>query len=358
MANFSLHLLPEWAPQSKSLVSWPSLQGILGDDYEKLANATTEISAVAEGIAQFQPVTVLIPGHERYREAEEYFANIETPFPITLHQTEEKEMDIWLRDFAPGFAIRQDLRGGHSLVGLDWSFNGYGAKYRTTVTEFLTKRALQYSHIERIETSIVTEGGALETDGDGTRLVTESSIAKDDTNPGRSREYIEIELQRTLGVDKIIWIPGRKCIDSTDCDIDALVRFIRPGVLIISKPNETKESEWTTFYKEALKILSITTDAKGRLFEIIEVEEPDPETFPPGDGFADYRAMYSYVSYVLVNGGVILPQFGEPKHDAAAVCVMQSLFGNERGIFPVLIEDLPRLGSAIHRVTQGIPQFP
>lgn len=37
---------------------------------------------------------------------------------------------------------------------------------------------------------------------------------------------------------------------------------------------------------------------------------------------------------------------------------MQSLFGNERGIFPVLIEDLPRLGSAIHRVTQGIPQIP
>lgn len=115
--------------------------------------------------------------------------------------------------------------------------------------------------------------------------------------------------------------------------MDIWLRDFAPGFAIMSKPNETKESEWTTVYKGALGILSVTTDAKGRLFEIIEVEEADPETFPPGDGFEDYRAMYSYVSYVLVNGGVILPQFGEPKHDAAAVCVMQSLFGNERGIF-------------------------
>ncbi|PTB37560.1 hypothetical protein M441DRAFT_60750 [Trichoderma asperellum CBS 433.97] len=290
MAHFSLQLLPEWVPQSKSFVSWPSLQGILGDDYEKLANATTEISVVAEGIAHFQPVTVLIPGHERYKEAEEYFANIETPFPITLHQTEEKEMDIWLKDFAPGFATRQGFRGGHSLVGLDWSINGYGAKYHTTVIEFLTRRDLQHFHIERIETSIVAEGGVFETDGDGTLLVTESSITKDDINPGRSREYIDIELQRTLNVDKIIWIPGRKGIDSIDGHIDALVRFIRPGVLITNKPNETKEGERTTVYREALEILSVTTDAKGRLFEVIGVEEPDPETIPPGDGFEDYRA--------------------------------------------------------------------
>lgn len=358
MAHFSLHKLPEWAPQSRSLVSWPSLPGILQDDYEKLANATTEISVVAEGIAHFQPVTVLISGRKRYKEAEEYFDNIETPFPITLHRIDENMMDIWLRDFAPGFAVRQGPGRGHSLVGLDWNFNNYGVKQITTMTESFARRYLHDSHIERMETSIVAEGGALESDGNGTLLVTESSIINDNRNPGKSREYIEIELQRALGVDKIIWIPGRKGIDSTDCHIDALVRFIKPGLLIISKPNEIEASEWTSVYKEALEILSVATDAKGRRFEIIEVEEPDPEAFPPEGGFENNRAVYSYVSYVLVNGGVVLPQFGDPKHDAAAVRVMQQLFGNERGIFPVLIEELPRLGGSIHRVTQEIPHLP
>ncbi|KAL6904478.1 putative agmatine deiminase [Trichoderma evansii] len=338
MADFPLHCLPEWAPQSKSLVGWPSLQGILKDDYEKLANATIEISV-------------------RYKEAEEYFSNIETPFPITLHRTEEKETDIWLRDFAPGFAIRQGLGGGHNLVGVDWNFNGCGAKYPTSMIGSFARRYLQYSRIARIETSIVTEGGALETDGEGTLLVTESSIVNDTRNPGKSRENIEIELQRALGVEKIIWIPGRKGMDSTDFHIDGLVRFTRPGHLIISKPNGTKTIEWTAVYKEALEILSVATDAKGRPFEIIEIEEPDPEIFPPEGGFQNKRALYSYVSYVLVNGGVILPQFGDPKQDEIAAGVMQQLFGNERGIFPVLIEDLPRLGGGIHRVTQEISRL-
>lgn len=34
-------------------------------------------------------------------------------------------------------------------------------------------------------------------------------------------------------------------------------------------------------YEEALETLSSATDAKGRPFEILEVEEPDEECFEP-----------------------------------------------------------------------------
>ncbi|KAL7904570.1 hypothetical protein GGI35DRAFT_194992 [Trichoderma velutinum] len=356
MTDFDLRRLAEWHPQSRIILGWPGLGGILKEHPERLARATQEVSSIAQAIANFQSVTLAI-GNERYEEAELYFNEIDTPFKIVLHRIEGDSMDVWLRDFAPTFVVKKSAEGEASIVGLDWNFNGWGNKYPTPTTIEFAKTFLKDFQLKRIETSIVTEGGSLETDGDGTLLITESSIINDNRNPGKSREDIETELKRGLGVEKIIWIPGRQGIDSTDCHIDALVRFVRPGVLLISKANEVKPTEWTTVYEEALEILSSATDAKGRPFEILEVEEPDEDLFEDG-GFGDDRAVRSYVNYLLVNGGIILPQFGDPAHDAAAIRVAQTVYGDERRIWPVLIEELPRLGGGVHCTTQEIPVSP
>ncbi|KAL6794079.1 hypothetical protein J3E68DRAFT_450740 [Trichoderma sp. SZMC 28012] len=356
MSDFSLRRLAEWDPQSKTLLGWPGLEGTYKDYPERLARATLEVSSVAQAIAHFQGV-ILAVGSERYEEAELYFNEIDTPFKIELHKVEGDSMDVWLRDFAPTFVVKEPTKGEASIVGVDWNFNGWGNKHPTPTTVVFAKTFLKDFKIERIETSIVTEGGSLEIDGEGTLLITESSIINDNRNPGKSREEIEAELKRCLGIEKILWIPGREGLDSTDCHIDALVRFVRPGVLLISKANEVKPTEWTTVYEEALEILSSATDAKGRPFEIIEVEEPDEDLFE-GGGFEGDRAVRSYVNYLLVNGGIILPQFGDPSHDAAAIRVAQMLFGDERRIYPVLIDELPRLGGGVHCVTQEIPVSP
>ncbi|EJP61556.1 agmatine deiminase [Beauveria bassiana ARSEF 2860] len=262
-------------------------------------------------------------------------------------------MGMWLRDMAPTFVIKS---GNHSLVGLDWNFNGWGGKYPTPTTKNLTRKFLQDVSMDRIETSIVTEGGALEADGEGTLLATESSIINDSRNPGKNRQDVENELRRTLGAEKVIWIPGRVGVDATDGHIDALARFARPGVVLLSKANEFTPTDRTTIYEEALEILQSVTDAKGRPIEIIEIEEPDSELFSPDD-FDNHPSVRSYVNYVLVNGGIILPQFGDPAHDAAAIRAAQRVFGEERRICPVLIEELPLLGGGPHTATQEIPLF-
>lgn len=50
-------------------------------------------------------------------------------------------------------------------------------------------------------------------------------------NPGMNRDEIEQELRRLLGVEKVIWCPGRNNLDITDAHMDAEVRFVRPGVV-------------------------------------------------------------------------------------------------------------------------------
>lgn len=334
-------------------MGWPGLNGTLKDYPDRLARVTEEVSRIAESIATFQPVTVIV-GAERMEEAQTHFADIDTPFPITLQRIEGDSLDIWMRDFAPTFVIQFGPGAESSLVGLDFNFNGYGGRSLTPTDADLTRTLLRDMGINLKKTSIVTEGGSLETDGAGTLLLTESSIHNDNRNPGKSREDIEHELVRAFGVEKVIWIPGRKGIDSRDCHIDSLVRFARPGVLLLSKANEVKKTDWTVVYEEARDILSSATDAKGRPFDIVEVEEPDQELFD-GNGFDHIRPVRSYANFVLVDGAVILPQFGDPAHDAEAIRVAHRLFGDERRILPVHVEELPSLGGGVHSSTQEIP---
>ncbi|OAR02999.1 hypothetical protein LLEC1_03836 [Akanthomyces lecanii] len=347
MGNDSeLHRRAEGAPHKATILGWPGLEGILKDYPDRLSLATEEVSKIARAIAQFEPVTVIV-GDERFEEAEIYFADADMPFQIKVHRTE---------DFGPTFLVRKSEEDS-SLVGLDLNFNGWGDKYATPTTVGLAGTFLRDLSIERVETSISAEGGALETDGDGTLLVTDISIVNDNRNPGKSRQEIEDELLRTLGVEKVIWIPGRDSADPTACHVDALARFARPGVVLLSKANEAVESDRTITYKAALKTLGSATDARGRPFEIIEIEEPGAELFS-SEPFDNCTPVRSYVNHVLVEGAVILPQFGDPAHDAAAIGVVQRVFGNDRRIVPVLVEQLPLLGRGPHAAAQEIPMFP
>ncbi|KAM0279356.1 hypothetical protein ACHAQH_004621 [Verticillium albo-atrum] len=263
---------------------------------------------------------------------------------------EGADLDLWLRDYAPTFVVKQETGGKRTLTGLDWKFKGCGGKQATPTTRSLPKTLLDRLMFDRTETSITVEGSSLEVDGEGTLLITESSILNDNRNPGKTREQLEAELKRTLGVEKVSWIPGRKNIDATDCHIDALARFARPGLVLVSKPNEVEETEWTTLHKEALKVLRSATDAKGRPFDVVEVMEPGPETFSAPNP-KENRPVRSYLNFILVNRGVIMPQFGDQYLDAAAIDLIECI------VHPVLLEELPRLGGGIHRSTVELPRI-
>ncbi|KAH0597905.1 hypothetical protein MHUMG1_04277 [Metarhizium humberi] len=119
----------------------------------------------------------------------------------------------------------------------------------------------------------------------------------------------------------------------------------------------TKHRRPSTLAQHPFPALQPTT--KGRPFEILEVEEPDEECFePPPKGVDGDRPVRSYVNYLLVNGGVILPQLGDEAHDTAAIRIAQRAFGDERRICPVLIEELTLRGGGIHCCAQEIPMLP
>lgn len=89
------------------------------------------------------------------------------------------------------------------------------------------------------------------------------------------------------------------------------------------------------------------------------MEKTDEECFEPSPrGVDGDRSVRSYVNYLLVNGGFILPRFGDEAHDTAAIRIAQRAFGDERRIRPVLIEELTLRGGGIRCCAQENPMLP
>lgn len=350
----------EWDRHSGVIMAWPAAANdAYLDDKDGLKGVTKDISKIVEAVALFEPVTlVVVP--ERLKEAESKFKRTKnvTLLPVDGYA----KLDLWMRDMAPTFVVNDDDKDA-KLHAVDYNFNGWGNKYPTGTNNSLAGIIASKKNVPVVRSSLVTEGGSLEVDGDGTLLITESSVLIDNRNPCSNKTQIEEELYRTLGVDKIIWLPGRRNLEVTDGHVDGLVRFIAPGKVLLSRPSSTSDSGdvWAQVYQEAYDILASTTDARGRRFQITEVVEADIDELDIDghtrkdieSGKEDYPSL-TYVNYLVVNDGVIFPQFGDKKADKAALKVMEDLYPG-REVEPVYIYELPFYGGGIHCSTQEIP---
>lgn len=207
--------------------------------------------------------------------------------------------------------------------------------------------------VTRVVSAVRLEGGGIEMDGEGTFMAAESSVLVSSRNEGLTREEVEAELRRLLGVKKFLWIPGREGLDITDCHIDAEARFVRPGVVVCCKPHPSCEQVYWNIYHEMRDILDNATDARGRRLEIHDIEEPDPALIKgdvPGEEVAPAA---SYVNFYFVNGGLVIPAFGDAEADRKAFELLQRLVP-ERVVKQVQVNALPRTGGVLHCTTQQV----
>jgi agmatine deiminase len=234
---------------------------------------------------------------------------------------------------------------------VDFNFSGWGNKQEHPNDGKLARAILQKYGIERIETPIVAEGGSFETDGLGTLMVTESSVVNNNRNPGMSRDQVEEELKRALGVTKVIWLAGVRGKDITDAHVDCLTRFAAPGVVLLDQafPGSPADS-WSRSADQARTVFKDATDACGKSIEVIDLPEPDPDRITGrGDAFVS-----SYLNFYIGSKGVYLPRFGDERADDRAQQILKEHFP-DREIVPVKIDAIASGGGGIHCATHDLP---
>jgi agmatine deiminase len=324
----------ESAQHARTFMSWPPLDSVWeGEDGPAVQN---DIAAIARTVAEYEPV-VLLAAPEEMRVAQRACGSGVEVIPIATD-------DLWMRDSGPTF-----VTGPSGLAGIDFHFNGWGGKQAHARDALVATSLLASAGITRIDAPITAEGGSLEVDGEGTLMATESSLVNPNRNPGMSRDAIEVALKDMTGASQVIWFHGVAGQDITDYHVDSLARFAEPGIVLLSRP-PAADDVWTRAYRQARKVLQRTTGASGREFEIVDLPEPDPKKLGDrGEWF-----LGSYANYYVVNGGVLVPRFGDRRADANAASIIAELHPG-REVVQMEIDVVAEGGGGIHCATQQEP---
>jgi agmatine deiminase len=252
--------------------------------------------------------------------------------------------DIWIRDSGPSFLTR----GDGSLGAATWNFNGWGDKFDGYEADHaLAPSVAAAAGAPAYAAPIITEGGALHVDGQGTVVVTESAVLNPNRNPGLSRAEVEAGLNDWLGTAKVIWIPGERWDSITDGHIDGLMTFVRPGAALFEVSDDPAHPRYHLLREQA-RALELATDARGRRIEVGRLS--GPRELP--SAARDFCGIY--VNCVILNDAILIPAFGDSAADAAALATFRDAF-RDRKIVPLRIDAICAGGGGIHCVTQQEP---
>lgn len=325
----------EGAPHARTWLAWPTTGYTLGETPAEAEAARRTWASVANAVAEFEPVTVVVDPRDR-KLAPGFLSAV-------IERVEAPLDDAWARDTGPTFVIGADGR----LGAVDWVFNGWGGQDWASWERdaLLAERIAEWTGAERIASHLVNEGGGIHVDGAGTVLVTETVQLDPGRNPGATRPAVEEELARTLGVERVVWLQRGLTRDSerlgTRGHVDLVATFPEPGRVLIHEQFDPEHPDHTV----SIGVRAVL-EAEG--FEVIGL--PAPRTLRDAEGWVDW----SYVNHYLVDGGVIACTFDDPA-DSEALAILGDAYPGRR-VVGVDARELFARGGGIHCITQQQPR--
>ena len=328
----------------------------------------------------------------------------------------------WIRDHGASFLVNG--KGDLGAVQFGWNLYGhpqylkeiygdnkdsialYSAMDIDTNTGNVSAMMASATGAKLIRCNAFHEGGGMEVNGKGTLILCEATEMQ--RNPGRTREDLESEYRKALGVSKIIWmkqgladdpewimrrITGNYIGVGIGGHTDEFVRFSAPNTILLAWVDE-KDKDLNPVNRmnyerlnENFNILRMSTDQDGKPFTIIKVPLPDivpmkvvarnkltqplsiPPTEVPVSAFVPSEApkdgdtllwlpAATWLNYLVTNGMVLLPTYtsagtSKEKEDAIRKIFAEQFPGREIRFFNVIYQNYS--GGGIHCSTQQQP---
>lgn len=331
----------EWEAQEAIWLSWPHNRSTWPGLYEAIPAA---FEAFVRAACQYVPVRLLAAG-ELATTANRGLGDLLRDGRLELFDIPTN--DCWIRDYGPTFVI-----DGNRLTGIDWRFNAWGGKYAPWDDDAAAARRICESIGVRHEASeLGLEGGAIEGDGAGRLLVTPSCVVVETRNRGWSREQIQVELNRRLGVHEVVWIDGGGLEgDDTDGHIDQLARFVNPHhvVCAVSGPEDVNHRGLE------LNFAQLNDWARETTPRVTVHRLP----IPPARRIDTARVPESYTNFLMLGDrAVLVPTFRQPQSDDAALGLLRELLPG-RDVVSVDAYDFAWGLGAWHCASQQQPAVP
>jgi len=328
-------LAAEWEPHAATWLAWPHRKATWLGDFAPIPKV---FEKVARLLAAYEPVRMIASGSvlEEARSSIGSVSNIElVDIPTN---------DAWLRDTGPVFLLPPD---GQEPLAVAWKWNAWGGKYPPWDADAKVACAIaRRLQMNVVEPDVVLEGGAIETDGEGTLLVNYRCIEDPSRNPDLSRTYLERVMREHLAIEKVLWVGGELVGDDTDGHIDQLARFVSPGRVVVARQPDSLDSNHAALEANCA-LFSTLVDARGRQLEIIPIDIPSRFVFE------GVQLPASFMNFYIANGIVVVPIFRD-KADDAALRQFEQCFPGRR-IIPFDCYELIRGRGALHCITRDEP---
>ena len=337
----SLRFPAEWEPQSAVLIAWPHAET---DWAERLADVEETYIALVAAITRFQPAVICVADDDVQAYARARLASARVDMD-RVRFVEVAYDDTWLRDSGP-ITLREH---GDRFRLLDFRFTGWGGKFEASRDDLLVK-ALNDSMlfvnnvVQPIDFAL--EGGAIETDGDGTLLTTWQCLHE--RHPDTGREQMSAKLGQWLQQDRVLWLEhGYLEGDDTDAHIDTLARFASPDSIVYQSCDDPADSHYPHLQAMAAELAALRT-RDGQPYRLFALPWPQPIVD------SGRRLAASYANFLIINGAVLMPAYDDAA-DADAALVLEKAFP-DREIVPVPSRPLIWQNGSLHCITMQLPQ--
>ena len=340
MTATSVRFPAEWEPQSAILIAWPHA----GTDWaDRLGEVEETYIALVQAITRFQPVVVCVADDDIETYAEMRLRSNRVDMARVRFVTVAYD-DTWLRDSGP-----ITLRDGAGFRLLDFRFTAWGGKFEAgrddLLVETLAAQGL-FGGAARHRIDFALEGGGIETDGAGTLLTTWHCLHE--RHPDATRAQLSAQLADWLHQDRVLWLDhGALEGDDTDAHIDTLARFAPGDAIVFQACDDEADSHYADLKAMADEIAALRT-RDGRPYALF----PLPWAKPVID--EGRRLAASYANFLIVNGAVLMPAYGDPADAAAAAVLAQAFPGRE--IVPVPCRPLIWQNGSLHCITMQLPE--
>lgn len=302
----------EFETQEAIWLIWPATDHKEGESVE---NVTL---AIIEALKEDVSLVITCKNKELLNEAKEIVAQ---RFGGLKNITflEIPSFEIWARDMGPVFVETNQ----NTMAIADFNFNSWGYSdtldVDTKTEEMYDVRVAEHFKLPVISSAMISEGGNREVNGKGTLITTES--VEMGRNPTMTKQEMEAEYKRLLGVKKIIWLKqglvednhtflgpvttaeGTKTytVVTTNGHIDEFARFVNDSTILLAKVDSTEFDDPIALenhkrIEENYQLLSKATDQDGNPFTIIRMPLPGTifSTMSPGDYVYDYIETLEY----------------------------------------------------------------
>lgn len=331
---------PEWAVQSVIQLTWPR---VTGDFANWFADVRDNFVRLAVAISRYQDVLI---GTE-----EDLFvlrADLVAAGAVghRLKIVTVRSNDVWARDHGPLTVLRDG-----KPVHLDFQFNGWGGKFDAALDNTLTQQLKDVgaltAAVERID--FVLEGGGIDVDGEGSLLTTSRCLLAPTRNPHLSKAQIEDMLKAKLGVSRILWLHhGDLLGDDTDGHVDTIARFCNATTIAYQACDDREDAHYEDL--KALEAeLRALRQANGEPYTLVAL--PLPPVIVDEDG---QRLPAGYPNFLILNGAVLMPTYGDTVTDAEALSRLKPHFPG-RDVIGLDCRALINQYGSLHCATMQLP---